>query len=141
MRIGPIVWELDGPGPILKNSSIEVITGPFAFWTTASSAETFSGGALGEAISSFPPLASACLLSVLVSEQPARKAAAEASAAAREKPLRVVVGASFFGSDVEQVPQPEVLQVPQLLAADFIMRSWSAIRITILSTGIVAGIQ
>jgi hypothetical protein len=111
----------------LKNSSIAVITGPFAFWTTARSAETFSGGAFGDAGSSFPFFPSACLLSVFVSEQPARKAAAEASAAAREKPRRVVVVVSFFGSDVEQVPQPEVLQVPQPLAAALITWSWSAI--------------
>src|SRR5581483_7680463 len=40
IRIGPMGCELEGPGPILKNSSICVITGPLAFWTTSRSEET-----------------------------------------------------------------------------------------------------
>src|SRR5262245_59778885 len=42
MRIGPIVCELEGQGPTLENSSIVVITGPFAIFTTSRSGDSFT---------------------------------------------------------------------------------------------------
>jgi hypothetical protein len=89
--------------------------------TTSRSGETFSGGAFGEAGSSF---VSACLVSVFVSEHAAKKAAAELSIAAREKVRRLTAaGASFLVSEGEQVPHPEELQEPHPVAA--VLITWS----------------
>src|SRR6476646_4945259 len=41
MRIGPIVWEDEGPGPTLYISSTTVITGPFEVLFSARSGESF----------------------------------------------------------------------------------------------------
>src|SRR5437899_6675362 len=106
--MGPMVWELDGPGPILKNSSTRVMTGPFDFWTTSSSGETLDG--CGAAVGS--------LLSAvgLVCEQAVRIAAPPKNVA-RASSRRLIGAASFLEPAVEQGSHPVELHVPQALAA------------------------
>src|SRR5215212_3385126 len=74
-----MVWELDGPGPILKNSSMAVITGPLARFTTARSGETLDVGVIVSALTDAFSL-----------EQPVRMAAAAPVNAARVRSRRLM---------------------------------------------------
>src|SRR3954452_19285171 len=90
MRIGPIVWELDGPGPILKNSSTAVMTGPLDFCTTARSCDTPDGwGDRSEA---------STLVGSTGFEQPVATAAALPKIAALANSRRLMKAVSFFGA-------------------------------------------
>src|SRR3954454_9984675 len=87
--MGPMVWELDGPGPILKNSSICVMIGPLDRCTTARSGERGKVSGAGSLLAA--TVASSGL------EQPVRIAAAGARTAAPISRRRLMgAGLSFL---------------------------------------------
>jgi hypothetical protein len=112
IRIGPIVWELDGPGPILKNSSTIVITGPFDFWTTVSSGETLEAAGAADRAGSALAVVSAFF------EQPDKAAAAAPARAVRASSRRLIGGAARLVLPAElQDPHAPVSHALHPLAA------------------------